>query len=51
MSRIPNFSDIAFADTASAAPVEPAPSHVEPWQTPEGIAVKAAYAARRSRWT
>ncbi|MGC1776857.1 MAG: methylmalonyl-CoA mutase family protein, partial [Xanthobacteraceae bacterium] len=45
MSRIPNFSDIEFADTASAAPVEAAPSHVDPWQTPEGIAVKGSYAA------
>jgi methylmalonyl-CoA mutase len=40
MTRIPDFSQVAFADaqaTASAA--------AAPWLTPEGIAVKSAYAA------
>src|SRR5882672_4495304 len=39
MSRIPNFADVAFERTASAAPS----GHAEPWLTPEGIAVKPAY--------
>src|SRR5579863_10338345 len=38
MSRIPNFSQLEFADVVSAAPTQ-APL----WQTPEGIAVKSAY--------
>ncbi len=42
MSRIPDFTGIAFADAATpAATREPAP-----WLTPEGIAVKAAYGER-----
>ena len=45
MSRIPNFSHLDFADAASAAPNEAAPLHIDPWQTPEGIAVKGTYAA------
>jgi methylmalonyl-CoA mutase len=40
MSQIPNFADLAFADAPS-----PAPAAAPPWQTPEGIAVKSAYAA------
>ncbi|HEX4408557.1 MAG TPA: methylmalonyl-CoA mutase [Xanthobacteraceae bacterium] len=40
MSQIPNFADIAFAETPS-----PAQATAPPWQTPEGIAVKSAYAA------
>ncbi|MGY4331428.1 methylmalonyl-CoA mutase [Bradyrhizobium sp. LB7.2] len=39
MSRIPNFADIAFERTTSAAPSGSA----EPWLTPEGILVKPAY--------
>src|SRR5882757_6731704 len=39
MSRIPNFADVAFERTASAAPS----GHAEPWLTPEGILVKPAY--------
>ncbi|MGY3623024.1 methylmalonyl-CoA mutase cobalamin-binding domain/chain [Bradyrhizobium sp. USDA 10063] len=39
MSRIPNFADIAFAPAAGAPPT----GTVEPWLTPEGIPVKAAY--------
>jgi methylmalonyl-CoA mutase len=39
MSRIPDFSKLAFAD---ASP--PASANAAPWLTPEGIAVKAAYA-------
>jgi methylmalonyl-CoA mutase len=38
MSRIPDFSTVAFADTAAAAVAAG-----EPWQTPEGIAVKPVY--------
>jgi methylmalonyl-CoA mutase len=38
MSRIPDFSTVAFADTAAAAVAAD-----EPWQTPEGIAVKPVY--------
>lgn len=40
MSRIPDFAKIAFADAPIAASGGDAP-----WQTPEGIAVKPAYAA------
>jgi methylmalonyl-CoA mutase len=40
MSRIPNFTDVAFADAAS-----PEAATAAPWLTPEGIAVKAAYGA------
>ncbi len=39
MTRIPNFADVAFERTASAAPSGSA----EPWLTPEGILVKPAY--------
>src|SRR6201992_2352802 len=39
MSRIPDFSTIAFEKTAGAA----AASHAEPWLTPEGIPVKSGY--------
>src|SRR5437764_425957 len=39
MSRIPDFADIAFERTTSAAPAASA----EPWLTPEGILVKPAY--------
>jgi methylmalonyl-CoA mutase len=40
MSRIPNFSQVPFADTPS-----PAAAQAAPWQTPEDIAVKSAYGA------
>jgi methylmalonyl-CoA mutase len=40
MSRVPDFSKVAFADVATAT-VPPANS--EPWLTPEGITVKPAY--------
>ncbi len=40
MSRIPDFSKVAFADAHIAASAGAAP-----WLTPEGIAVKSAYAA------
>ncbi|MFL4991771.1 MAG: methylmalonyl-CoA mutase family protein, partial [Microvirga sp.] len=40
MTSIPDFSSVAFAD-APLAPTAQAAS--EPWLTPEGIAVKAAY--------
>ena len=43
MSRIPSFAEIGFA---AAAPDAPAAARAEPWQTPEGIAVKPAYDAR-----
>src|SRR6266403_1736634 len=39
MSRIPDFANIAFADTARAEPAGGA----EPWLTPEGILVKPEY--------
>src|ERR1700752_2214892 len=40
MPRIPDFTNMAFADAAASAPAGGAP-----WLTPEGIAVKSAYAA------
>ncbi|KMO37708.1 methylmalonyl-CoA mutase [Methylobacterium variabile] len=40
MTRIPDFSEIAFAAASRAAA---APATAEPWMTPEGIPVKAAY--------
>src|SRR5436305_2108170 len=40
MTRVPNFSQIAFADIPAPASAEAAP-----WLTPEGIAVKSAYHA------
>ncbi|WP_316230649.1 methylmalonyl-CoA mutase [Bradyrhizobium sp. SZCCHNR1051] len=39
MSRIPDFTAIAFEPTATPAPA----GHAEPWLTPEGIPVKPAY--------
>src|SRR6187402_2441237 len=39
MSRIPNFANIAFENTARATPAGGA----EPWLTPEGILVKPGY--------
>ncbi|MCP4615839.1 MAG: methylmalonyl-CoA mutase [Bradyrhizobium sp.] len=39
MTRIPNFADVAFEPVAPSAPAGSA----EPWLTPEGIPVKAAY--------
>src|SRR3982075_4611679 len=39
MSRIPNFADIAFENTAGPLPG----SGAEPWLTPEGIPVKSSY--------
>ena len=40
MSRIPDFSQVAFTETPAAAPAQAAP-----WQTPEGIAVNSTYDA------
>ncbi|KMO17601.1 methylmalonyl-CoA mutase [Methylobacterium indicum] len=40
MTRIPDFSEIAFAPSAAASA---AASAAEPWMTPEGIPVKGAY--------
>ncbi len=40
MTQIPDFSAIAFAEPAGAPTTSPA---VEPWLTPEGIAVKPLY--------
>jgi methylmalonyl-CoA mutase len=40
MTRIPDYSKIAFADVADLPPASTAP-----WQTPEGIAVKSDYDA------
>jgi len=45
MSQIPDFSKVAFAEAPSPA-LTSTSSHVSPWLTPEGIAVKTAYAAR-----
>jgi methylmalonyl-CoA mutase len=39
MSRIPDFTKVAFAEAA----MPPAAATAEPWLTPEGIAVKPAY--------
>src|SRR5580704_8378555 len=39
MSRIPDFANIAFENTARAEPAGGA----EPWLTPEGILVKPGY--------
>ncbi|AXK80846.1 methylmalonyl-CoA mutase [Pseudolabrys taiwanensis] len=39
MSEIPDFTSVAFADTA----VPPGNDNVAPWMTPEAIAVKPAY--------
>src|SRR6201981_1642110 len=39
MSRIPNFTDIAFEKASAAAPS----GNPAPWLTPEGIPVKPAY--------
>jgi methylmalonyl-CoA mutase len=39
MSRIPDFTKVAFAEAA----IPPADAAAEPWLTPEGIAVKPAY--------
>ncbi|WP_340644464.1 methylmalonyl-CoA mutase [Phenylobacterium sp.] len=41
MTSFPDFSTLAFDDQVSVAPVAASPS----WETPEGIAVKSAYAA------
>ena len=45
MSRIPNFANIAFENTARAEPAGGA----EPWLTPEGILVKPGLQRGRSR--
>src|ERR1700751_5475616 len=39
MSRIPDFTDMAFEKASAAAPA----GNAEPWLTPEGIPVKPAY--------
>ncbi len=39
MSKLPDFSKVAFHEAATAA----AGSIAEPWLTPEGIPVKSAY--------
>ena len=44
MSRIPDFSTVAFSRAAASAPSEAAQG--EPWLTPEGIPVKPSYDAR-----
>ncbi|MFZ3228514.1 MAG: methylmalonyl-CoA mutase family protein, partial [Xanthobacteraceae bacterium] len=40
MSRIPDFSQVAYADTPAVAPAQ-----AVPWQTPENIAVNSTYDA------
>ena len=40
MSRIPDFTQIDFADAPS-----PAAAAAAPWLTPEGLAVKSVYGA------
>jgi methylmalonyl-CoA mutase len=42
MTRIPSFADMPFTPAGAA---EAQPASGEPWQTPEGIAVKPAYGA------
>ncbi|MBO1907270.1 methylmalonyl-CoA mutase [Microvirga sp. 3-52] len=42
MTSIPDFPSVAFADAPLASS---SPQQAEPWLTPEGIAVKAAYGA------
>ena len=42
MTRIPAFADIDFGGSSTSGP---APTKGEPWQTPEGVAVKLAYGA------
>jgi methylmalonyl-CoA mutase len=42
MSRIPDFTNVAFAATA----IPPSGATAAPWLTPEGIAVKPAYGPR-----
>ena len=44
MSRIPDFSTLAFDPAAATPAVDPA-AGVAPWATPEGIAVKPFYTA------
>ena len=44
MSRIPNFSQIEFAD-APAAETAAAAAAAAPWLTPEGVAVESIYTA------
>ena len=41
MSRIPNFAQVAFAET----PAPQAAAAATPWLTPEGIAVAGSYDA------
>src|SRR5262245_51478966 len=41
MTQIPNFATVAFAEASAQA----APAAAAPWLTPEGIAVKPAYAS------
>ncbi|HZW47567.1 MAG TPA: methylmalonyl-CoA mutase family protein, partial [Microvirga sp.] len=41
MTRIPDFSSLGWASASQASPA--AQPQAEPWLTPEGIAVKAAY--------
>ena len=45
MSRIPDFTQVEFADVGARRLLAPG----APWLTPEGIAVKAVYGAGRSR--
>src|SRR5262245_55796619 len=46
MTRIPSFAEIGFAPSDAASGGRDAPARADSWQTPEGIAVKAAYDAR-----
>jgi methylmalonyl-CoA mutase len=46
MTRIPSFAEIGFAASGDASAGRDAPTRADPWQTPEGIAVKPAYDAR-----
>ncbi|MXQ14514.1 hypothetical protein GR328_24290, partial [Microvirga makkahensis] len=41
MTRIPDFSNLGWTSAPEASPA--AQPRAEPWLTPEGIAVKAAY--------
>jgi methylmalonyl-CoA mutase len=45
MSNIPDFSQLDFGDALPASPPGTAVADANPWLTPEGIAVRAAYEA------
>src|SRR4029453_14584586 len=46
MPVFPSFAEIGFPASGDASAGRDAPTRADPWQTPEGIAVKPAYDAR-----